>query len=502
MTRRPIIPHAFLCLTFSLLALSPLPALAETIKLKQVEKVTETHTEKPEERKKIFNAETFTLDNGLEIYVVPNTRAPVVTHMIWYKVGGADELAGHSGIAHFLEHLLFKGSAQIGGPDLLPGEFSKIIRAFGGQDNAFTSHDYTAYFQSVPADKLLTVMKMEAGRMNGLKVPLAELLSERNVVLEERKQRTDNNPQTQFQEQLFNAVFAGHPYAIPVLGWESEMKQMAWPEIKAFYDQWYAPNNAVLVVSGDVSPAEVFQMAIDTYGQFPREATPERTRVQSAKADRNTTLTMEHPAIREPVIEILARVPSAHGNKPESLALEVLGEIMGGGATSRLYKALVVRRQIATDISFAYDAQAWDDSALYIMGTPAKGQTVEKLKTAIEKELRLLVEKGVTPEEVATAQARLQDQAAYALDSLTGPAMTIGRALASGATLDDIEYWPYDIATVTPAQVQAVAKKYLDPDAPSAFPPVTGLLLPESPEKAKVENTTAPSPHAPPKDTP
>jgi len=463
------------------------PAHAEPVKLKKVEKVIEAPQETaPEDRKKVFNAESFTLDNGLEIVVVQNTRTPVVTQMLWYKVGAADEALGHSGIAHFLEHLLFKGSAQVGGPALQAGEFSKIIRNFGGQDNAFTTHDTTTYFQSVPKDKLETAMRMEAGRMNGLSVALDHVTSERKVVLEERKQRTDNNPKEQFQEKLQAAAFAGHPYGIPVIGWEKEMAQMQWPEIKAFYDAHYAPNNAILVVSGDISPAEVFQMAIDTYGQFPRETVPERTRVQTPIKTPQTDLTMEHPAIHEPVIETLYRVPSAHTNKTESLALQVLAEIMGGGPTSRLYKSLVVDKRIATDADLSYDSNEWDDSSLYLYATPAKGKSLENIKKAFDKELRRLIEKGVTPKELDAAKSRLQDQATYAMDSLSGPAMMIGEAMANGATLDDVEYWPYDIAGVSASQVQAVAAKYLNPDQPWKTPPVTGTLFPQG-QAPKVE---------------
>lgn len=205
---------------------------------------------------KLFNAETFTLENGLEIVVIPNHRAPVITHMVWYKVGAADEQQGKSGIAHFLEHLMFKGSG-----DLAPGEFSKIIRAKGGEDNAFTGHDYTAYYQSIAAEHLEMVMTMEAGRMRGLNPPLDHVESERKVILEERRQRTDDNPSARLAEQMNSLLYINHPYGKPVIGWLSEMADLSWDDAKAFYDRWYAPNNAILIVTGDVTGQQVYDLA-------------------------------------------------------------------------------------------------------------------------------------------------------------------------------------------------------------------------------------------------
>ncbi|MCC6598560.1 MAG: insulinase family protein [Alphaproteobacteria bacterium] len=468
-------------------------AQADTIKLQKKEVVSGTQPEEEDaERKKVFDAESFTLDNGMEIVVIPNHRAPVITHMIWYKVGAADEEWGKSGIAHFLEHLMFKGSDRVNMPPLAPGEFSKLIRSMGGNDNAFTSHDYTAYFQSVASDRLEDVMRMEAGRINGMNPPTGEIESERRVVLEERRQRTDNDPRGQFNEQLAAAAFINHPYGIPVIGWGHEISQMQWADVKSFYDRWYAPNNAILVVSGDVSPADVFQKAISIYGSLPQETLPGRNRPQSPALNSRTTVTLEHPAIHEPMTQILYRVPSARQNKKESLALEVLAEIMGGGPSSRLYKTLVSEKKIATEAGLSYSSDSWDDASLWVYATPAKGRTPQDLEKALEQELRVLVSKGVTPEELADAKSRLQDEAAYALDSLTGPAMVIGNALATGANIEDVEYWPYDIAEVTAQQALAVARAYLNPDAPGPHPPVTGYLLPKAEKKSAPDKEPKP----------
>jgi zinc protease len=430
-------------------------------------------------RSKVFDAHSFTLDNGMQVVVIPNHRVPVVTHMVWYKVGAADEPAGKSGIAHFLEHLMFKGSSQVGGPEVLPGEFSKIIRKLGGNDNAFTSQDYTAYFQSIPVQHLETVMRMEAGRMNGIKPPEDQVLSERQVILEERRQRTDNDPRGQFGEQLSAAAYINHPYGIPVIGWKHEMDALSYEDAHDFYSKWYAPNNSILVVSGDVTPADVFKLAIDIYGTLPRETLPKRERTQSPPLNSKTTVTLEHPAIREAVVQTLFRVPSAHQNKAESLALEVLSEIMGGGASSRLYQELVVKQKRSSSAGMDYQSAAWDDGSVTLYASALPGQELNAVKAAYMAELRKVVKDGVTQAELDDAKTRLQDQAIYARDSLAGPAMTVGYNLATGSTLDDIEYWPYDIGAVTPEQVQEVAKIYLNPDAPYQFPPVSGFLLPQ-----------------------
>ena len=451
---------------------------AQAIKAEQAAEPDQTASK----REPVFGAESFMLDNGMEVVVIPNNRAPVVTHMVWYKVGAADEPRGKSGIAHFLEHLLFKGSEQVGARDLEPGEFSQIVRGMGGQDNAFTAQDYTAYFQSVPSDKLETVMRMEAGRMNGIKPPPEEVLSERKVILEERRQRTDNDPRGQFGEQLTAAAFINHPYGIPVIGWKHEMDELSYEDAKSFYDQWYAPNNAVLVVSGDVSPAKVFELAIDIYGKLPRENVPARNRTRSPELNSKTSVTLQHPAIREPVVQTLFRVPSARQDKKASLAFQVLEEIMGGGSTSRLYQSLVATDKIASGAGLSYQGAAWDDGRLWIYATPVPGQKLPDIQAALLNQLRLLIEKGLEDGELDDAKSRLIDEAVYARDSLTGPAMVIGYGMVTGQSLDDIEYWPYDIAEVTAQDVIDVAKTYLNPDAPTEHPPVSGYLLPQQGE--------------------
>ncbi len=428
---------------------------------------------------KVFNAKSFELKNGLQIVVVENNRAPVVTHMIWYKVGAADEPRGKSGIAHFYEHLMFKGHSHPELGTFGPGEFSRIVRSLGGEDNAFTSQDYTAYFQSIASEHLEKMMRMEAGRMRGLNIPQEEFDSENKVILEERAQRTDTDPRAQMAEQMNEALYPNHPYAIPIIGWAHEIEALTLEDAISFYDQYYVPNNAVVVVSGHVKAEEVFEMAKRTYGLLERGEDPVRVRTVSPPFISDTTVTLLHETIQQPVLKRVFRVPSYRQKRAGSLALEVLDSIMGGGASSRLYKSLVVEQKLATGISFSYHSASWDDASLSISATPAEGVTLTALELAIDEQIRNLIVNGVSEEELKEAKLKLQAEAIYARDSLSGPAMIIGYSIVTGSTLDDIESWPLQIEGVTAEQVQAVAAKYLNPDAPYKYPPVTGILLPK-----------------------
>lgn len=429
---------------------------------------------------KVFNAKTTTLENGMEVYVVENNRVPVVTHMVWYKVGAADEDMGKSGIAHFLEHLLFKGSEN-----LKPGEFSKIVRNLGGNDNAFTSQDYTAYFQSIASEHLETVMKMEAGRMRGATMPENEVLSERKVILEERRQRTDNNPNAKFSESLDAALFVNHPYGIPVIGWYHEMETLSRDDAYNFYDKWYGPNNAVLVISGDVKADEVFDLARKIYGPLEKAEIPERVRTKSPPLVGQQVFTYHDAAVQQPVYQRSYRIPSYRQNKEGALAMQVLEDIFGSGSTSRLYKSLVIDQKLATSAGLSFRSSAWDDATLWVYASPVPGVSMDQIKVAIDAEIKKLADEGVTEKELTDSISRLQNEAIYARDSLTGPAMAIGYAIVTGSTLDDIEYWPRDIGNVTAEQIQNLAKTYLLTSSADAHF-VEGHLLP-----AKVENEDA-----------
>lgn len=423
---------------------------------------------------RVFDAQSFTLPNGMEVVLVENHRAPVVTHMVWYKAGAADEPSGHSGIAHFLEHLMFKGT-----DDLAPGAFSKRIRAMGGNDNAFTSQDYTAYYQSISRDHLADVMEMEADRMRDLAPPPEHVATEHAVVIEERRQRVENDPHSALYEQMRAALFVNHPYGTPVLGWMDEMEKLNWEEAHAFYRTWYAPNNAILVVSGDVTMDELRPLAERIYGTLPPEELPaSRARPNVPPFPSDIEITKRSSAVRQPVFQRLYRVPGA-GEFPElALAFDLAAEILGGGPTSRLYRALVIDQGLATNAGLSYNADVLNDAVLSLYATPAEGVETDRIAAAFDEELRRAVRDGFTGEELADARARLQAAAIYARDSLQGPAMVIGRALTTGQSLEEIETWPQRLEAVTLENLRTALEIYMNPDA-SGRASVTGYLLPD-----------------------
>ena len=430
---------------------------------------------------KVFNAETFTLDNGLQVIVVPNHRAPVVTHMVWYKVGAIDEPQGLSGMAHYLEHLLFKGTET-----LAPGEFSRIVKRLGGNDNAFTGQDYTAYFQSIPKQHLPEMMMMEADRMVNLKVPLDHFALEKKVVLEERRQRTENDPKGLFGEQMRSALFVNHAYGTPVIGWMHEIKEYEWDDIEKFYQSWYAPNNAIVIISGDVTADEVRPMVAKSYGKVKAKELPERLTSTVPPSIGDTVMTLSHPTIHQPTWQNIRLAPSYGQNKTDSLALQVLEEIMSGNATARLYQNLVVDKKRAVSIGLSYSGSARDTGTLSLYGSPAEGVSLDELAVDVQNEIKAVITDGVTEDEVKEAVQRMQDSADYARDSLSGPAMTIGFNIMTGSTLDDIENWPEDISGVTAEDVKRVAALYLNDDKPWRRVSVTGHLIPMKKEDEPV----------------
>ena len=431
-----------------------------------------------------FGAEEFTLKNGMQVVVIPNHRAPVVTHMVWLKVGGADNASGRSGMAHYLEHLLFKGTKK-----LAPGEFSKTIKTLGGNDNAFTGQDYTAFHESVSVANLGKVMAMDADRLSHLSVPDAHFQSEKAVVLEERRQRTDNEPKAIFGEQISAALYVNHPYGTPVIGWLDEIERYEWPDVKAYYDTWYAPNNAILVVSGDITAAQLKPLAEKYYGALPAKKLPKRLRPNVPPAIGETLMTLRDETIRQPVYQRIYIAPTEAKNRKDSLALQVLAEILDGGPSTRLYRHLVVEKKQAINVSFSYNATALDYGTIWLAATPADNVTPETIGAALLNEVQAVLDQGVTETEVSEAVRRLQDEAIFARDSLSGPAMIFGAALSTGSSVADIESWPADIAKITAADVQAAAKTYLDAAEPWIRKPVTGYLLPAAtpPEKPAVE---------------
>lgn len=424
----------------------------------------------PARADKLFDASEFKLANGLDVVVIPNHRAPIVTQMIWYKVGAADEVPGKSGLAHFLEHLMFRGTKETP-----PGAFSRIVAENGGQENAFTTHDYTAFYQNVAADRLELVMKLEAERMNGLVIDDSVLLPERKVIIEERHMRIDNSPAGLMNEQLDTALYLNHPYRIPTIGWEDEMRGLSTADAKAFYEKWYHPNNAVLVIGGDVTVEKVKALAEKYYGRIPAHPVPERHRVDEPAKVAKAQLTMTSARVAQINWSRSYLAPSyTRGETKDAYALQVLAEIMGGGATSRLYKALVVDRPIALDAGAAYDPGTLDLSSFNFYGSPRKDVTLEAFEAAVQQEVAELLKTGVTQDEVDRAKKRMQLAAIYSRDSLTAPAQIVGAALAVGRSLDDAESWADRIGAVTVDEVNEAARLVIRDDVA-----VTGVMLPK-----------------------
>jgi zinc protease len=419
---------------------------------------------------KQFNAESFTLGNGLEVVVVENHRSPIATQMVWYKVGSADEQRGKTGIAHFLEHLMFRGSKETP-----PGAFSRIVAQNGGRDNAFTTADYTAYFQNVAADRLELVMKLEAERMHDLVISDEVVLPEREVILEERRSRIDNSPAALLNEQLTAAQFLNHPYHNPVIGWEHEMAGLTTEDALNFYRSWYAPNNAVLVIGGDVTVDRVRALAEKYYGPIPARPVPERHRASEPPKAAATRLVMKSPRAGEPSWTRSYLAPSYDaGEKQYAYALQVLAEAMGGGASARLYHALVLEQQVALNAGAFYSPGAVDLATFGFYATPRKGVAIADLEAAFEAEVKKVLKDGMTAEEIDRAKRHMQSQAVYARDSLDGPARVIGSALVIGRTLEEVETWPARIGRVSVDEVNAAARLVLHDETA-----VTGVLLPE-----------------------
>ncbi|MGB9056418.1 MAG: pitrilysin family protein [Pseudolabrys sp.] len=401
----------------------------------------------------------FTLANGLELVVIPDHRAPVVTHMIWYKVGAADETPGKSGLAHFLEHLMFKGTAK--NPT---GKFSQVVARIGGQENAFTSQDYTGYYQRVPSDQLKTVVEFEADRMTGLQLTDDVVLPERNVILEEQNQRIGNNPRARLGEQIDAALYLNNPYGKPVIGWRHEMEELSRDDAIGFYRRFYAPNNAVVVIAGDVDPAKARALVEETYGKVPRHNNlPPRIRAQEPPPVAARSLTLADARAEIPTLQREYLVPSfATSKRGESMALEVLAHILGSGSNSRLYRGLVVDKQVAVAANAWYDASTLDLSKFAIGGSPRPGVTLTQLEAETDAIVVEVIAKGVTAEELERAKTRLIADAVYALDNQASMARWYGTAMTTGASVNDVKNWPDRIRAVTAEQVQDAARQWLD----------------------------------------
>jgi len=419
----------------------------------------------------VFNPETFTLKNGMQVVVVNNPRAPVITQMVWYKVGSADEAIGETGVAHLLEHLMFKGTKAF--PD---GEFSRILARNGGQENAFTSYDYTAYFQTVASDRLEMVMQMESDRMTGLVLNEDQIAPEIKVVLEERRSRVDNNPSSILREQMNAALFLNYPYRRPIIGWQQEVSSLKRDDIIRFYKRWYAPNNAILVVTGDITKKQLKPLAEKYYGVIKPSNNIRRNRPEEPDQKAERLVTLKDKRVRQPSWQRVYLSPSSNKARNEAaLPLEILSNVLGGGGTSRLYRALVIDKKLALSAGSYYSGDNIGPNRFGVYATPRPGVTMEQIQTAIDAEIATAVT-DIGEEEVDRARNRMTSQAIYARDSASAAANVLGQALAIGLKIDDVENWPENISAVTLNDVKNAARNVFKINRS-----VTGILLGKKP---------------------
>ena len=411
----------------------------------------------------------FTLDNGMDVVVVEDHRAPVVQHMVWYRAGSADEPRGESGVAHFLEHLLFKGTDT-----LAPGEFSATVAANGGRDNAFTSYDYTAYFQRIASDRLELMMRMESDRMVNLRLTEKDIVTERDVILEERNQRTDNNPRALFGEQVNAVQYHNHRYGVPIIGWRHEMEELDMEDALSFYSTYYAPNNAILVVSGDVDPAEVKRLAQTYYGPIPANPDlPPRIRTQEPPQTAARRLTYKDPRVAQPYVSRSYLAPERDsGAQDKAAALTILSEILGGGTTSFLTEKLQFDTSVAVWTGAFYSGTSLDETTFDLVVVPSAGVSLEAAEAALDTALAEFLTGGIDAEQLSRIKMQLRASQTYARDNVDGIANRYGRALAIGLTVEDVQAWPDALQAVTEADIMAAARAIFREETS-----VTGYLM-------------------------
>ncbi|GAB5436009.1 M16 family metallopeptidase [Falsiruegeria mediterranea] len=414
---------------------------------------------------------TFTLDNGMDVVVIEDHRAPVVQHMVWYRAGSADETVGVSGVAHFLEHLLFKATDK-----LESGEFSATVAANGGRDNAFTSYDYTAYFQRVAADRLELMMQMESDRMRNIRLTERDIATERDVILEERNQRTDSNPRSLFGEQLNASQYLNHRYGVPIIGWRHEMEELDMEDALSFYQTYYSPNNAILIVSGDVEPDEVKQLADKYYGVIPANPDlPERTRSQEPPQTAARRIVYEDARVAQPYVHRSYLAPERDpGEQEDAAALFMLAQLLGGGTTSYLNEKLQFDTQTVVYVGAFYNGTSLDDTTFDLIVVPSEGVTLQEAEDAMDATIAEFIAEGVDADDLDRIKMQLRASQIYARDNVDGIANRYGQALTSGLTVEDVQAWPEILQAVTGEQIIAAAKSVIQPETS-----VTGWLMRE-----------------------
>jgi zinc protease len=400
------------------------------------------------------------LANGLRVIVKEDRRAPTAVHMVWYRAGAMDEVDGQSGVAHVLEHLMFKGTKT-----LAAGEFNKRVAEAGGRDNAFTSLDYTAYFQIVPKGALPEMMRLEADRMANLTLTPKEFAAEIQVVMEERRMRTDDNPQALVYEALRSTAFQAHPYRRPVIGWMDDLENMTWQDARDWYRRWYVPNNAYVVVVGDVDHKEVFRLAERSYGKLKTRPLPARKPQNEPEQTGIKRVVVKAPA-KLAYLAMAWKVPKlvdVDGDR-EPYALDVLSAVLDGHDAARFAKNLVREQKVAQSAGAGYDTTARGESLFMLAGQPGEGRTVADLEAALRGEIRRIQNEGVSAEELERVKTQLVAAQVYKRDSMMAQAMEIGGMEAAGHHWRDVDKAIDKLRTVTAEEVQAVAKKYFDDD--------------------------------------
>jgi len=428
-----------------------------------------------------------TLSNGLRVIVKTDRRAPVVVSMVWYKVGSVDEVNGVTGVAHVLEHMLFKGTKEIP-----TGDFSKIVAAAGGRDNAFTSRDYTGYFQTIQKSQLPLMMKLEADRMVNALIASDEFVKEIKVVMEERRWRTDDRPHSLLYEQLMATALRAHPYRNPVVGWMSDLENMRAEDAREFYERWYAPNNAVVVVVGDVSPAEVFKLAEQHFGSLKAKPLPQRKPQDEPEQTGIKRISVKAPAER-PYLAMMYRAPKLQDAEKdwEPYALNMLASVLDGGAAARFERELVRGSQIASGADAGYDGVGRGPGFFYLSGTPSAGRTVEELEQALRREVQKIVDDGVTEDELKRIKSQVIASKVYELDSMFAQARRIGSVEMAGLSHKQLDLMTEKLRAVTAEQVREVARKYLIDDTLTV-----AYLDPQPVDKARTAKPPAGLRHA------
>ena len=428
----------------------------------------------------------FTLPNGLETVVIEDPRAPVVVQMVWYKIGAADEVPGKSGIAHYLEHLMFKGTDT-----LEAGEFSRIVTANGGSDNAFTSWDFTAYFQRIASDRLPLIMEMEADRMANLSISDEDWMAERQVVLEERAQRVDSDPRALFAEELNATLYYNHPYGRPIIGWRDEIEALTREDAIEWYDTHYSPHDAVLVVAGDVTAEEVRALAEDFYGPIPAkgEAAP-RLRPQEPVQNTARRLEMSDPRVAQPQMTRRILAPARQpGDQRQAAALTVLADLLGGSTQTSVLGRELVLDGTALWVSANYSGLSLDQTDFGLALVPADGVSPEDAEAALDAALRRFLDEGPDEADLERVKTRIRASEIYARDSAHGRAYEYGQGLSVGLSVEDVNDWPQVLTEVTAEDVVSAARLVLENPAH-----VTGWLLPAEADPETVAAEPAPLP--------